>query len=183
MRSDTRSRNIFSLPQLSTKRERKHFGGNDPGEKQGGDARNNLLSFVKIQLASLVNKFQDEYITNTSTNSDYTKMDCHDGNNNDIKVNLVFGMCKFHASGQDDMDVCMILPPEAKDERLDGKITDKEKIIGSGRPFVCEVIDVYKVPTTEDWNKVVQTINQNGDGSNNSKLPVLEEIEITEDGK
>jgi tRNA U54 and U55 pseudouridine synthase Pus10 len=373
MRNDTRSRNIFSLPQLSTKRERKRFRGNDPGAKQGGDARNNLLSFVKIQLASLVNEFQDKYITNTSTNSDDTKMDCHDDNNNDIKVkntqqihvlqstivkdnvhcclvekniilkhletigsrnevrkkisewmlkevsslrqeytsiesnsddstindkfknvgvfascwrnhfylkgkytksrrdisqtpfyvnnddanknkhdekcnneheknskqqkaqdtgsnykcmkrlgissveeeicpiisniacngisnknneptasktdnndsggNLVYGMCKFHASGREDMDVRMILPPEAKDEHLDKKITDKEKIIGSGRPFVCEVIDAYKLPTAEDLNKVVQTINQNGNGSNYSKSSVLEEIEITGDGK
>jgi hypothetical protein len=70
--------------------------------------------------------------------------------NNDSGGNLVFGICKFHASGQEDMDVCMILPPEAKDEHLDGKIADKEKITGSGRPFVCEVIDAYQLQTTED---------------------------------
>mmetsp|Transcript_7756 Transcript_7756/g.11775 ORF Transcript_7756/g.11775 Transcript_7756/m.11775 type:complete len:832 (-) Transcript_7756:142-2637(-) len=94
---------------------------------------------------------------------------------------LVYGMCKFHASGREDMDVRMILPLEA-DKEPKG---DERKLIGSGRPFVCEVIDAYKMPTIEDLNHVVQKINKIDSGNNgdNNESSVLKEITLSGEGE
>jgi tRNA pseudouridine synthase 10 len=63
---------------------------------------------------------------------------------------MMYGMCKFHASGREDMNVRMLLPSnECKDSV--GNI--------GGRPFVCQVIDAFRLPTDEDLRMVVETIN------------------------
>lgn len=73
--------------------------------------------------------------------------------NNDPKNSeVLFGMAKFHASGREDMDVRMLLP-DWTTTGPDGKshIT--------GRPFMCEIIDAFRLPTVEDLNRIVCEIN------------------------
>ena len=92
---------------------------------------------------------------------------------------LVYGLCKFHASGREDMDVRMILPIDAKSDPID--VSNK---MGSGRPFVCEIIDAYKLPSLHDLNIAVQTINQNSDSCSDYKpLSVLEKVTGPGDNK
>lgn len=91
------------------------------------------------------------------------------------KGDVVYGMCKFHASGREDMDVRMILPLTAlsstntnithsKEEQIPPKaLKRKSKIVGSGRPFVCEVIDAYRMPVFSDLQKAVRVINSMDD--------------------
>ena len=54
---------------------------------------------------------------------------------------LIFGKCKFHGSGREDMDVRML------------------KVKGGGRPFVCEVVDGRTFPFEEDLNDAVKILN------------------------
>ena len=61
-------------------------------------------------------------------------------------------MCKFHASGREDLDVRMLFKPPTT------------PIIG-GRPFVCEIIDAYRVPSKEDLEKTVHAINHTSSNS------------------
>lgn len=68
-------------------------------------------------------------------------------NNSGDDDEIVYGLAKFHASGREDMDVRMLLPPEPTPG------------VG-GRPFVCEVIDALRLPTPLDLQGVVQKINQ-----------------------
>lgn len=65
---------------------------------------------------------------------------------------VVFGMIKFHASGREDMDVRMLLPPPLV-------FQDDGVAAGGGRPFVCQVIDALRMPTMQDLNEVVRAIN------------------------
>lgn len=65
---------------------------------------------------------------------------------------VVYGMCKFHASGREDMDVRMILPASSVVKSSSAKIT--------GRPFVCEVFDAFRLPTAKDLDVAVAEINQ-----------------------
>jgi hypothetical protein len=67
-------------------------------------------------------------------------------------VSVVFGCCKFHASGREDMDVRMILPAPSVKSRC-----NKLKI--TGRPFVCEVFDAFRLPTATDLEAAVKEIN------------------------
>lgn len=74
---------------------------------------------------------------------------------------VVFGMAKFHASGREDMDVRMALPPdcfEVEKANLFSKQVDKK--FGSGRPFVLEIIDAKKMPSLETLSKSVMAINK-----------------------
>jgi tRNA pseudouridine(54/55) synthase len=68
-------------------------------------------------------------------------------NNGNERDDVVFGMIKFHASGREDMNVRMMLPPEPTAN------------VG-GRPFVCQVVDALRFPSTSDLHTVVQAINQ-----------------------
>lgn len=67
--------------------------------------------------------------------------------------NTVFGMAKFHASGREDMDVRMLLPPPP----ATGESSKSNNI--TGRPFVCQVTDAYKIPSNADLERVVLEIN------------------------
>jgi len=53
--------------------------------------------------------------------------------NNHSSGNLQYGMCKFHASGREDMDVRMLLRPHTK-----------------GRPFCLQIIDAMRPIVSED---------------------------------
>jgi tRNA U54 and U55 pseudouridine synthase Pus10 len=76
----------------------------------------------------------------------------HDGgcsiNSNNMAIQ--FGMAKFHASGREDMDVCMLLP-SAEHTSNNHNIT--------GRPFVCEMIDAYRLPPMSSLSVMVNEIN------------------------
>ena len=80
-------------------------------------------------------------------------------NNSPDFDNVIYGKAKFHASGREDMDVRMILPT----------YTSNMKNI-SGRPFCCEVIDALRMPTVNDLQDVVKSINHTDPGSNNAEL-------------
>jgi len=103
--------------------------------------------------------------------------------NNDLvdsagKNNLVYGMVKFHASGREDMDVRMILPPDTK-EFADNCFTLQTKHVASGRPFVCDIVDAYKMPTKSILDKVVKEINH----MSNDRFSVMEKASTLSDGK
>jgi len=67
---------------------------------------------------------------------------------------VVYGMCKFHGSGREDMDVRMLLPPPSVVE-----INVKAGISITGRPFVCEIFDAHRIPSRRDLELVVKSIN------------------------
>jgi len=56
---------------------------------------------------------------------------------------VVYGLCKFHASGREDIDVRMMASAGPM----------------SGRPFVLMVIDAFRIPTKEQMDWAVRTIN------------------------
>lgn len=102
----------------------------------------------------------------------HEKCNGSDGN----KGNVVYGMIKFHASGREDMDVRMILPvsepphPQESEKGNDESVSQdckewKKRKIASGRPFVCEVIDAYRMPDSEDLYNTVRAINGMNDMS------------------
>lgn len=62
----------------------------------------------------------------------------------------VFGAVKFHASGREDMDVRMLLPSSHQSTAKNA----------TGRPFVCEVIDAFRVPTAADLHAMREEINR-----------------------
>lgn len=66
----------------------------------------------------------------------------------------VYGMCKFHASGREDMDVRMLLPPPSV-----VKLAEKSNITITARPFVCEVFDAHRLPCKIDLDRVVKAVN------------------------
>ena len=120
-----------------------------------------------------------------ATENNEQRIENGSGGGGGSKNNLVYGMCKFHASGREDMDVRMILPESTKKDLNNMDNNNQKNMIGSGRPFVCEVIDAYKLPSIQDLTHAVKFINQNGnandDGYNESSA--LEEITLPSDGK
>jgi len=67
---------------------------------------------------------------------------------------VVYGMCKFHGSGREDMDVRMLLPPPSV-----VAVNAKAGISITGRPFVCEIFDAHRIPSRRDLELVVKSIN------------------------
>ena len=66
---------------------------------------------------------------------------------------IVYGLCKFHASGREDMDVRMLLPPPS----IVKSSPDNKNI--TGRPFVCEIYDAFRLPTDTQLEDAVKAIN------------------------
>uniref|UniRef100_A0A7S1YZL7 tRNA pseudouridine(55) synthase n=1 Tax=Ditylum brightwellii TaxID=49249 RepID=A0A7S1YZL7_9STRA len=95
---------------------------------------------------------------------------------NDNKSKLVYGMCKFHASGREDMDVRMLLP---FDETICAH-KNEEGFMG-GRPFVCEVIDAYHMPTQDDLERVVAAVNHDDTTSANNDTEHCKKKDTDED--
>jgi tRNA U54 and U55 pseudouridine synthase Pus10 len=71
-------------------------------------------------------------------------------NNGASGRDVVYGATKFHASGREDMDVRMLI--RSKHPSSSGKIV-------TGRPFVCEVIDAYRMPTSVALVAMANEIN------------------------
>lgn len=67
-------------------------------------------------------------------------------NNDGSGSDVVYGMIKFHASGREDLDVRMTLPPEPTEG------------VG-GRPFCLEVVDAFRLPPMESLQEAVLRIN------------------------
>jgi tRNA pseudouridine(54/55) synthase len=65
---------------------------------------------------------------------------------------LLFGMAKFHASGREDMDVRMLLPEV-------GVAEDQAKAMITGRPFVYEIFDAFRLPSRKALETIVNEIN------------------------
>jgi hypothetical protein len=80
-----------------------------------------------------------------------------------LPENVVFGMCKFHASGREDMDVRMLLP--------EASASDTSNRLASGRPFVCEVIDALRLPSVTDLLRIVDNVNKTTSVNENMTLP------------
>lgn len=76
-------------------------------------------------------------------------------NNPDLTHNLIFGMAKFHASGREDLDVRMMLPPDADD---DGTRNGSRHVI-TARPFVYEVFDANRLPPVTALQQIVDEVN------------------------
>jgi tRNA pseudouridine(54/55) synthase len=74
-------------------------------------------------------------------------------NNPDLKNNLIFGMAKFHASGREDLDVRMMLPPDYSHETIGIKEI-------TGRPFVYEIFDANRLPAVSALKQIVDEVNQ-----------------------
>jgi tRNA pseudouridine synthase 10 len=72
-------------------------------------------------------------------------------------------MCKFHASGREDMDVRMLLP--------EANASDTSNRLASGRPFVCEVIDALRLPSVTDLLRIVDNVNKTTSVNENMTLP------------
>lgn len=92
----------------------------------------------------------------------------------DDKGKIVYGMAKFHASGREDMDVRMVLPLHViqnelellkKDSPGKGNAGSSTIRMGTGRPFVSEVIDAHRIPSQDDLEKAVLAINHLPSGS------------------
>eukprot|EP00571_Detonula_confervacea_P006798 CAMPEP_0172315742 /NCGR_PEP_ID=MMETSP1058-20130122/26139_1 /TAXON_ID=83371 /ORGANISM="Detonula confervacea, Strain CCMP 353" /LENGTH=758 /DNA_ID=CAMNT_0013029895 /DNA_START=91 /DNA_END=2367 /DNA_ORIENTATION=- len=94
----------------------------------------------------------------------------------------VYGLCKFHASGREDMDVRMLLPPHSIAE-----VSAKSNVNITGRPFVCEVFDAHRMPSKTDLENVAKAINcvegeiEMKDASSCDET-TLKEIEMDEKG-
>lgn len=84
----------------------------------------------------------------SSQNNDFVSSTAED--NDDKAGAVVFGLSKFHASGREDLDVRMLLPPIH---------TEDNSHVG-GRPFVCEVIDAFRLPSTQELSNVMDRINR-----------------------
>lgn len=80
-------------------------------------------------------------------------------NNSPDGDNVVFGKAKFHASGREDMDVRMILPNIAQS---DDSISNSASNNISGRPFCLEIIDALRMPTVQDLEQMLHSINHTG---------------------
>lgn len=79
--------------------------------------------------------------------------------NNDPSSTVVYGMCKFHASGREDMDVRMLLPHPS--------VGSSDTI--TGRPFVCDIIDAHCIPTLGGLKHVEDAINGRNETNEDTK--------------
>lgn len=97
---------------------------------------------------------------------------------NEAKGNdVVFGLCKFHASGREDMDVRMLLPPPSIASN-----SAKSNIVITGRPFVCEIFDAHRLPTKSDLDRAVHAINGTVDEGTEDGIYTKSEVESNEKG-
>jgi tRNA pseudouridine synthase 10 len=90
-------------------------------------------------------------------NVNYLKT-CNDDTINNNNNNTTYGMCKFHASGREDMDVRMILRPSSSSSSSSS----------IGRPFCVQLIDALRpVISDEELQDIVHEINHTDPRSSN----------------
>ncbi|KAL3817339.1 hypothetical protein ACHAXA_006605, partial [Cyclostephanos tholiformis] len=122
-----------------------------------GDVKNNkrqeeICSKLALIGCGGIAHGNNERIPTTIDGCNYDRRHTDDG-----RGNVVYGMCKFHASGREDMDVRMLLPPPSR-----ATITAESNMsvtTVTGRPFVCEVIDALRMPSRSDLERVADAIN------------------------
>ena len=95
-------------------------------------------------------RLNNEHIPTDDDNNNNDQQMTDDNNADDKRGEIVYGMCKFHASGREDMDVRMLLPPTC---------ARSSNVVITGRPFVCEIIDAHRMPSESDLQRVVDAIN------------------------
>ena len=92
-------------------------------------------------------------------------------NNSPLFPDIVYGMCKFHASGREDINVRMFYSPPGNHNNNN----NQNKIIG-GRPFVCKVVDAHRIPTLQQLQSIVHAVNHTNnkeDESENNHTPKM----------
>jgi len=97
------------------------------------------ITSVEEQICSVVSDFACGGISlqnNYDSDDDGDSEDCV--NNPTSPGKIVYGMCKFHASGREDIDV---------------------RMLGTGRPFVLEIIDAHTLPTIQSLHKAAEHLN------------------------
>jgi tRNA U54 and U55 pseudouridine synthase Pus10 len=94
-----------------------------------------------------------------------------DSNNMQIQ----FGMAKFHASGREDMDVRMLLPSDEHTNNTNDNIT--------GRPFVCEMIDAYRLPPMSSLAAMVNDINHTSSSATTTASAIPDMAKDDDDDK
>jgi hypothetical protein len=139
-------------------------GSNNPTKGAKAGQRNSMvrlgISSVEEEICSKLALIgcggiahgNNERIPTTIDGCNYDRRHTDDG-----RGNVVYGMCKFHASGREDMDVRMLLPPPSR-----ATITAESNMsvtTVTGRPFVCEVIDALRMPSRSDLERVADAIN------------------------
>ncbi|KAL7488362.1 hypothetical protein ACHAW6_013923, partial [Cyclotella cf. meneghiniana] len=98
--------------------------------------------------------------------------------NNDDSSSLVYGMCKFHASGREDMDVRMLLS-----DRFVVEHSAKSDIVITGRPFVCQIYDAHRFPTQSHLILAEHAINgTHEDATESSATPSCDGIQWSPEG-
>jgi tRNA U54 and U55 pseudouridine synthase Pus10 len=90
------------------------------------------------------------------------------------KERPAYGRVKFHASGREDIDVRMLLPPISEDNE---KLSLSHQI--TGRPFVYEIIDARQIPLPKELQEMVRSVNHGppcATENDNSKHPAGEAL-------
>ena len=108
----------------------------------GGISTLNNYSFSNNKTTG--NKIDDEHDheTGSRSNGSVSSSSCGGGG-------VVYGMCKFHASGREDMNVRMVLRhPTGKDSSKADSFHKRNKQDAKGRPFCVQVIDALGPPPT-----------------------------------
>lgn len=106
----------------STDTEKDGTDQHQPNKKKTVMVRKGVTS-VEEQICSVVSELACGGI---STLNNYDSDD--ERKNDSSRGKIVYGMCKFHGSGREDVDV---------------------RMLGTGRPFVLEIIDAYNLPTSQ----------------------------------
>jgi len=94
--------------------------------------------------------------------------------NNNPHSSIVYGMCKFHASGREDMDVRMLLPHPS--------VMESSNVVITGRPFVCELIDAHRVPSLKNLREIENAINGTVSTKDTTTQQIRDEIKWDEHG-
>ena len=88
------------------------------------------------------------------------------GGGNSSNNNTVFGMAKFHASGREDMDVQMLLPPPAEIEDTANIDDDAAAAVNiTGRPFCYEIYDAFQLPLPDSLASIAREVNHLDDNN------------------
>ena len=124
-----------------------------------------------------ISQLNNEHLPNSNTEGHIN----NGSNSSNEKGTVVYGMCKFHASGREDMDVRMLLPPSSV-----VAVNAKAGISITGRPFVCEIFDALRIPSRRELELAVKSINcieqTEGENEESNCTDKQNDIELDEKG-